>query len=87
MRIFEPDFRNFAQSPFGSVRLQVIGVDMTAEMLSLSRRNAIEAARAPGAFDNVQFRLGEVRRPLEHSIALPSLSAAALQPQLCVRLR
>ena len=33
----------------------VIGVDMTAEMISLARQNA-----AQGSFDNVEFRLGEI---------------------------
>jgi arsenite methyltransferase len=36
---------------------RVIGVDMTAEMISLARRNAAE-----GSFDNVEFRLGEIER-------------------------
>jgi arsenite methyltransferase len=34
---------------------RVIGVDMTAEMVSLARENA-----AKGPFDNVEFRLGEI---------------------------
>lgn len=33
----------------------VIGVDMTAEMISLARKNATEAG-----YDNVEFRLGEI---------------------------
>jgi SAM-dependent methyltransferase len=34
---------------------RVIGVDMTPEMLSKARRNAVQ-----GQFDNVEFRLGEI---------------------------
>lgn len=36
-------------------RGQVIGVDMTAEMVSKARKNAVS-----GGFENVEFRLGEI---------------------------
>jgi arsenite methyltransferase len=40
-------------------RGRVIGVDMTAEMVSRARRN-VAAYRAQSGLDNVEFRLGEI---------------------------
>jgi arsenite methyltransferase len=48
---------------------RAIGVDMTADMLALSRRNVAEYRRLTG-LDNVEFRLGEI----EH---LPLADASA----------
>jgi len=43
----------------------VIGVDMTPEMIARARRNAAE-----GAYDNVEFRLGEIEHlPVEDATA------------------
>jgi arsenite methyltransferase len=52
-------FDCFIAGPKVGVTGRVIGVDMTADMLSNARRN-IESYRSQSGLDNVEFRLGEI---------------------------
>ena len=54
-------FDCFVAGPKVGVAGRVIGVDMTAEMVSKARRN-LSSYRAQTGLDNVEFRLGEIER-------------------------
>ena len=62
----------FLASPIVGETGRVIGIDMTAEMISKARENAKKHATNnsnAGGFDNVEFRLGEIENlPIADSI-------------------
>ncbi|HKJ75015.1 MAG TPA: methyltransferase domain-containing protein [Alphaproteobacteria bacterium] len=65
----------FIASQIVGAQGKIIGVDMTAEMLDLARRNAPEVARAVG-YANTEFRRGTIQDLRTDLDALDSLLAA-----------
>ncbi|MCC5831095.1 MAG: arsenite methyltransferase [Phycisphaeraceae bacterium] len=62
-------FDCFLAGPKVGATGRVIGVDMTAEMISRARRNAVSYRKTTG-LDNVEFRLGEIEHlPIGDGVA------------------